>query len=173
MELMNKLLIHISFVFLGTVFLGTTHAQENPPPSLEAEYAFTIEAKISEAITMGETVDGVRRSIPITGGIFYGKGIKGEVLPGGADYQVTRSDGSTLLTAVYMIKTDDGSLINVVNQGYIVPPAEGKPLYFRTSPKFTAPNGKYSWLNNNIFVCGVRMDRSKPNTVIIDVYRLK
>lgn len=149
-------------------------AQDTPPPRLATEYAFTIEAGISGAIEMGETVDGVRRSIPITGGTVYGDGIQAEVLDGGADYQQTRADGSTFIRAVYMIRTDDGALINVVNEGLIVPPAAGSAdtVYFRTSPKFTAPNGKYSWLNNTIFVCGVRFSPAKPNTVIIDVYRL-
>lgn len=153
---------------------AAAQAQDTPPPSLATEYAFTIEAGITGAIEMGETVDGVRRSIPITGGTVYGDGIKAEVLSGGADYQQTRADGSTFIRAVYMIRTDDGALINVVNEGLIVPPAEGgaNGLYFRTSPKFTAPNGKYSWLNNTIFVCGVRFSPAKPNTVIIDVYKL-
>ena len=159
--------------FIACIYIGKTFAQEKPLPLLETKYVFTIEAEISGAVVMGETVDGVRQSIPITGGAFYGDNIRGTVLPGGADYQLRRSDGTTLLRAIYMIKTDDGALINVVNEGVIVPPTGGKPLYFRTSPKFTAPNGKYGWLNQAIFVCGVRRDATKPKTIIIDVYKLK
>lgn len=164
-------------VLLGLLLSCSTAgvvAQDTAPPSLATEYVFTIEAGISAAIEMGETVDGVRRSIPITGGTVYGDGIKAEILPGGADYQQTRADGSTFIRAVYMIRTDDGALINVVNEGLIVPPAASgaDAAYFRTSPRFTAPNGKYGWLNNTIFVCGVRFSPAKPNTVIIDVYRL-
>lgn len=159
-------------VFIG-LLLGKAHSQENPTPALATEYTFTIEAEISAPVVMGESVDGVRQSIPITGGTVYGDNISGEVLSGGADYQVRRSDGSTLIRAIYMIKTDDGALINVINEGVIVPPSEGQSLYFRTSPKFTAPNGKYSWLNQKIFVCGIRMNPAKPNTVIIDVYTVK
>jgi len=147
-------------------------AAEGPQPNLNAKYAFTIEATISAPIPMGETVDGSRQSIPITGGKFYGDKIKGKVLPGGADYQVTRSDGTTLLNAIYMIQTDDGALINVVNKGILVPASADHPFYFKTSPVFTAPNGKYSWLNQAIFVCAVRFDSNVPNTVFIDVYRL-
>jgi hypothetical protein len=151
-------------------------AQDGPAPSVPTQYEFTIEAAISEALPMGPSVDGERRSIPITGGTFSGshngEAIKGEVVPGGADYQVSRGDGTTFITAVYMIKTDDGALINVSNEGYIVPPgARGNAaLYFRTTPKFTAPTGKYGWLNSTVFVSAIRFDPAKPGVVIIDVY---
>lgn len=170
---MRKIL-HSLLSLLACCGFTIAQAQDAPPPSLATEYAFTIEAGISAAIEMGESVDGVRRSIPITGGTVYGDGIKAEVLAGGADYQQTRADGSTFIRAVYMIRTDDGALINVVNEGLIVPPAAGTSgaPYFRTSPKFTAPNGKYGWLNNTVFVCGVRFSPARPDTVIIDVYKL-
>jgi hypothetical protein len=150
------------------------YAQQGPAPTVPTEYAFTIEASIAGAMPMGTSIDGERRSIPITGGSFAGEGIKGEVIPGGADYQVTRADGTTLLTAVYMIRTDDGALINVSNEGYIVPPGTrgNEAQYFRTSPKFTAPTGKYGWLNNTVFVSAVRFDPAKPGVVIIDVYKV-
>lgn len=149
-------------------------AQDVPAPSLATEYAFTIEAAITAAIEMGPSIDGTRRSIPITGGTVKGEGIAAEVLPGGADYQVTFGNGTTMLRAVYMIQTNDGALINVVNEGHIVPPGIGgsAALYFRTSPRFTAPTGRYDWLNHTIFVSAVRFDAAKPRVVIIDVYKV-
>jgi hypothetical protein len=149
-------------------------AQDGPAPTVPTEYVFTIEAAISGAISMGPSADGERRSVPITGGSFSGKDLKGEVLPGGADYQLTRSDGTTFITAIYMIQTDDGALINVVNEGYIVPPNtnDNTGTYFRTTPKFTAPNGKYGWLNSTVFVSSIRFDPAKPGVVIIDVYKV-
>lgn len=104
-------------------------AQNVPQQQLNAEYSFTIEAQISAPIMMGETLDGTRLSIPITGGRFYGKNLKGEVLPGGADYQVIRQDGVTALHAVYMMRTDDGALINVINDGLIVPEGSEQAFY--------------------------------------------
>lgn len=159
---------------LSGLFAATVLAQETPAPTLPLEYAFTIEASITAAIPMGDSVDGTRRSIPISGGSFKGKDIEGEVLAGGADYQVTRSDGTTQLQAVYMMKTNDGALINVVNDGFIVPPNTrgNAEQYFRTSPHFTAPKGKYGWLNNTIFISAVRFSPQKPGVVIIDVYKV-
>jgi hypothetical protein len=162
--------------FLVCILLcaASASAQEGPAPSVPTEYAFTIEAAISDALPMGPSIDGERRSIPITGGTFNGDGIQGEVVPGGADYQVTRGDGTTYITAVYMLKTDDGALINVINAGYIVPPGNrgNDALYFRTVPQFTAPTGKYGWLNSTIFVSAIRFDPAKPGVVIIDVYKV-
>lgn len=171
---MLKQLVKILPVLVLCGLSLSIRAQEAPAPTLINEYVFTIEADITEALQMGETVDGVRRAIPITGGRVYGKDITGEVLPGGADYQVDRSDGSTQIRAVYMIKTEDGAIINVVNEGLIIPPgvSDNDQFYFRTAPQFIAPNGKYGWLNNSIFVCTVRFLPSAPNTVMIDVYKV-
>lgn len=151
-----------------------TQAQTPPAPVLPTEHVFTIEAAIGAVLDMGVSVDGTRRSIPITGGSVHGEQLQGEVLPGGADYQVTRTDGSTLIRAVYMLRTDDGELINVVNEGYIVPPGTSgnATLYFRTVPHFTAPNGKYGWLNHTVFVSAIRLLPERPGMVIIDVYRV-
>ncbi len=69
------------------------------------------------------------------------------MLPGGADYQTIHNDGIISLHAVYMIQTDDGAIINIVNHGVLVPATNENKEYFRTFPRFVAPNGKYSWLN--------------------------
>jgi hypothetical protein len=167
---MLRLLMALFLFALGR----SLNAQDTPASALATEYAFTIEAAIAAAMPMGMSVDGERRSIPITGGSVNGAEINGEVIPGGADYQVTRGDGTTLLRAVYMIRTEDGVLVNVVNEGYIVPPGTrgNDALYFRTSPQFTAPTGKYGWLNNTIFVSAIRFRTDKPGVVIIDVYKV-
>lgn len=148
-------------------------AQESIPGSLPNQYVFTIEAVITDALVLGDSVDGQRLAIPITGGSVHGADINGEVIPGGADYQVLRADGSRWIKAVYMIRTDDGVIINVENQGVIVPPADAQgAAYFRTSPRFTAPLGKYGWLNTSIFICGVRFNPQQPDRVLIDVYKV-
>jgi len=167
-----KILVVILAWLLGS---GASAQPEPVSTQLVADLVFTIEAGIATPIVMGETIDGRRQSIPITGGKFFGDNIKGEILPGGADYQVTGSDGTNHLKAVYMMRTDDGALINVENEGVLVQPgtAGNAGVYFRTSPRFKAPNGKYGWLNNAIFVSAVRMDPAKPATVIIDVYQLR
>ena len=91
--------------------------------------------------------------IPITGGTFEGPGIKGTIVPGGWDWQLVRADGCVQIHADYMLKTDDGVIINVVNDGALCMPEAGQPPKpARTSPRFEVPLGKYTWLGQTAFV---------------------
>lgn len=169
---MKKLTNYIFTLCFIAISIGQCIAQDDLPQSLNATLCFTIEASIGETIPMGDSIDGTRLAIPITGGRFYGDKFKGKLLAGGADYQVIRNDGVTSLHAVYMMQTDDGTLINVINDGLLVPQAENQAFYFRTLPRFIAPKGDYDWLNKAIFVAGIRGDAHKKNMVYIDVYKL-
>ena len=126
-------------------------AQEDPPaPRLE--FAFEEVVTLGPATALGETPLGKRNILPITGGTFEGPGIKGTIVPGGWDWQLTRADGRTEIEADYMIRTDDGVVINVINVGVLCPPREGQPAAARTQPRFEAPIGKYDWLNRAAFI---------------------
>jgi hypothetical protein len=99
------------------------------------------------AVTVEEpvVVDSQRRYVPLIGGTFEAReGLRGTVLPGGADWQRVRPDGSLELDAHYALRTDDGRGIEVhssgvrraeadvlrrLNQGDHVDPDE---YYFRT-----------------------------------------
>ncbi len=132
--------------------------------SLSMEFAFEATVSVATPLEVGETPLGRRRVIHITGGRFAGPRLKGTVVPGGADWQIIRPDGVTDLTAMYELKTDDGTLIHVTNRGLRHGPAEvmqrlmrGEPVdpasyYFRTVPVFEAPSGPHDWLNHSIFV---------------------
>jgi hypothetical protein len=59
-----------------------------------------------------------RRYVPLTGGTFEGRdGLRGIVLPGGADWQRVCPDGSLELDAHYALRTDDGNGIEVSSSG--------------------------------------------------------
>lgn len=112
-------------------------------------------------------VDGLRkRVIPITGGTVSGPRLSGTILPGGADWQSIRSDGTADILARYTIQASDGSLISIVNPGYRHGPAtvlariaKGEVVdpalyYFRTTPRFeVASDGPHAWLGQTIFLC--------------------
>jgi hypothetical protein len=68
-------------------------------------------------MVVGETPHGLRRIIPIIGGTVEGTNLKGEILNGGADWQIIRKDGVAELEAHYQIKTDDGVIIYIKNTG--------------------------------------------------------
>lgn len=138
--------------------------------TIGTEFTFEIKAKITEAIPLGETKDGKRQAIPITGGSFSGADIKGEIIPGGADYQLVRPDGIIEVNAIYMIRTNDGAVINVENRGII--DTTGDKIYIRTAPKFSAPVGPYDWLNKHLFLSSIHGDPEQPGYVFIRVYKV-
>ncbi len=112
--------------------------------------ALELYVTLSPAVVVGESDDGTRQHIPITGGRFRGENIRGEVMAGGADWQVVRPDGVVEVNALYSIKTDDGVVIVVDNRGII--DRNANPPYIRTVPRFHAPKGKYDWLNKTAFI---------------------
>jgi len=144
------------------------------------ELALELYVAIAPRVEVGESDDGVRQFIPITGGRFSGDGIRGEVMPGGADWQLRRRDGVVEVNALYSIRTDDGAVIVVDNRGIIVPPppaaaggaAAPAAGYVRTSPRFHAPQGKYDWLNKTVFV-GTITPATGGGAVIIRVFRVR
>jgi hypothetical protein len=138
------------------------------PPG--TELALELFVTISPAVTVGASDHGTRRFIPITGGRFTGNGVKGEVMSGGADWQLSRADGVTEVNALYSIKTDDGAVIVVDNRG-IIAPANGGIGYARTNPQFHAPQGKYEWLNKTLFV-GTITPATQGGAVIIRVFKV-
>ena len=136
---------------------------------IELQLLTRIEVTLEPAREVGDTPLGRRRIIGITGGKFSGPRLSGKVLPGGADWQLIRSDGSAYLDARYTLETDDGALIYVNNKGYRHGPREAMErlsrgeevdpalIYTRSTPWFETSAPKYAWLNRTIFLAtGVR-----------------
>jgi hypothetical protein len=142
------------------------------------EFVYECDATLSPAVEMGKTVEGQRRIIPITGGTIRGPRIKAELLNGGWDWNLSRSDGASSVEAAYYMKTDDGVLIRIVNTGVGgggAPPADagdGERFFMFTHPSFEAPAGKYDWLNRAMFVGTLGARKDARNAVLIRVFRL-
>lgn len=115
------------------------------------EYVFEETVLLGPDVPVGPTALGTRNIVPITGGTFAGHGLRGTVVGGGWDWQLRRADGCLHIKADYMLRTDDGVVINVVNTGVscrAISPAA--PV--RTHPVFEAPLGKYAWLGQSAFI---------------------
>ena len=145
-------------------------AYPSTAPSVLSEPVLELYVTLSDKISVGSSDDGERFIVPITGGHFVGKGISGEVMPGGADWQVVRADGVKTITALYSIKSDDGQVIVVDNRGITF--SKDGETYKRTIPKFHAPAGKYDWLNKSLFVGTITSIR-EPRAVVIRVYKVE
>ena len=85
---------------------------------------FVIRSGLAGIQKFGATPYGERRIINILGGTVEGPRLKGKILPGGADWQIIRSDGVVHLQARYTVETDSGGLILVNSEGYRHGPPE-------------------------------------------------
>ena len=103
----------------------------------------------SGMINVGESKRGTRRIIPIIGGTFCGPKIKGEILPGGDDWQLVRPDGDTELYARYLLKTNDGYIFQIVNQALIHTDNSVNSFYCKSVLDIEVPNNSpYNYLNH-------------------------
>jgi uncharacterized protein DUF3237 len=143
------------------------------------ELLYECDATLQPAVELGKTVEGQRRIIPITGGTFKGPQIRGELVSGGWDWNLSRSDGASTVEAAYYLKTDDGVLIRIVNRGVgggggppVTDATSGERFFMFTHPSFEAPVGKYDWLNRSMFVGTLGARKDAKNAVLIRVFRL-
>lgn len=151
-----------------------------PPPQLE--HLCDLAVAIAPPIEVGQTPSGLRRVIPITGGVVKGPRLNGRVLAGGADFQLILGGGTQAqLDARYVIELDDGSRVFVQNtalrcaslensqrimRGEPVDPAE---VYFRCQPRLEAAAPQWAWLNESQFI---GTGRRAPDGVFLSFYRV-
>jgi len=88
-------------------------------------------------------------------------------LPGGADWQTGRADGTHEVSALYSMKCDDGTVVIVHNRGVI----SEKGKYMRTAAHFDVAEGPHAWLTRAQFV-GSISEGLRNGTVTIRIFRL-
>lgn len=131
-----------------------------PPPEAlpKVEFAFEARVTLAPATVVGETGAGHRQYIPITGGTVAGPKFKGQVIPGGWDYQLRTAGGCGSISADYFWKAEDGTVIHILNQGLTCPGGvKGERSYLQ--PKFEAPKGAHEWMTSATFVATLEPDR--------------
>jgi hypothetical protein len=131
--------------------------------------------------TLGPAPQGERRFVPLGGGTAEGPELNGRLVEGGVDWQWQRSDGVLEIAAHYVIRADDGGLIEVRSDGLRHGPAEvmqrlarGEEVdpgeyFFRTLVRFTT--GAPAWLHLNR-VMALAVGRREARRVILDFYRI-
>lgn len=141
-----------TLMMAAPAMLAASGAAAQAPPAVETpklELAFTIYVQIGPTQEIGAVPAGVARVIPITGGVLEGK-VRGRVIPGGADWQISRPDGVTELRAHYGLETTDGAVIQVNNHCLITPHNGARLIRSRISME--APTGPHDWLNKYVFL---------------------
>ena len=135
---------------------------QNLPETLRAVRTrplFVMRLDVAHILDVGETPGATRRIGLVTGGVFKGERLSGEVLSGN-DWQALRHDGSTALDVRLILKIDDGTrlamtyqglrhgppdVIARMNRGEAVDPAD---YYFRINPRFEIASAAHAWLND-------------------------
>jgi len=111
--------------------------------------AFSVSLTLSATHDVGNTQYGKRRQLDVSGGTITGDKIKGTVLTGGLDYELTLSTGAMELEEVLIYKTSDNTSIFVRNCGVAAPGDQA----VRVVADIEAPtSGSYSWLNTTKLV---------------------
>lgn len=134
-----------------------------------AELVTTLDVSLGAVYDVGELPGGFRRVISISGGTMAGPVLTGEVLPGGADWNTERPDGSAELAARYTVRTHDGVCIGVVNNGEIpVGFTDGDVV---SAPVLEVPAGPYAWLAEETLI-GTLDTLPGQDAVRVGIYRV-
>jgi hypothetical protein len=127
-----------------------------PVPALER--AFDVDARLGPLEDHGMTRAGHRRVVPIAGGRIGGL-FDAEILPGGADWQLVRPDGTIEIDTRYSARTPAGEYIHLRTSGVRSGPPEILEALLRGEP--VAPSEYY-------FRIGVRLETSAPRLAVLE-----
>lgn len=140
-----------------------------------------IRCEVGALVTLGPAPLGERRFVPLGGGTVQGPELNGSLVEGGVDWQVNRSDGALEIAAHYVIRTDDGALVEVQSNGLRHGPPEvmarlargeavpAHEYFFRTLMRFTTGAPQWAHLNK---VMAIAVGRREARAVLLDVYRI-
>lgn len=137
--------------------------------TIRDKHITTLTVELGPVYDVGPLPSGHRRVISIIGGTMSGPVLSGEVLPGGADWNTQRPDGSAELWARYTLRTHDGICIGVLNAGTV--PADSTEGEVVTTPRLEVAPGPYGWLADATLMGTLRPIEGRE-AVQIDIYRV-
>jgi hypothetical protein len=132
-----------------------------PVPGLEP--AFTVDARLGPLEDHGMTRAGHRRVVPIAGGRVVGL-FDAEILPGGADWQVVRPDGTVEIDTRYSARTSAVEYVHFRTSGVRSGPPTGlaargrgedvdpASYYFRVAVYLKTSAPRLDFLERSVFV---------------------
>ena len=136
------------------------------PPPTAGTLAFSLSLTVSATHDVGNTQFGHRRQLDVSGGTITGDKLKGSVVTGGLDYELTLSTGAMELEEVLIWKTSDNTSIFTRICGV----AAAGDSVVRIVPDIEAPtSGSYAWLNTTKLV-GTRVVDAAGSKITLDVY---
>ncbi|MFY2788022.1 DUF3237 domain-containing protein [Rhodococcus sp. MALMAid1271] len=150
-------------------------------PQPELEFVFEVRVSVADELRIGRSAEEVLHFVAITGGTVAGPRLTGEVLAHGGDWFVERGD-TVQLDARYVLRADDGSLIDVRNRGYYRADSgvesrldagevvDERDYYYRTAPVFQTDSEQFRWLADNQFL---GMARNEGGQICIRFFWLR
>lgn len=155
-------------------------------PQIVPQLAFAFEARVDVAPSehIGHAGSAPLGFTPITGGTVAGPRLNGTVVAGGGDWAIDRPGIAVDLDARYLIRADDGGLIDIINRGFWVASDEvdaaadaGQAIdpaqyYFRTQPVFRTDAPQHAWLTHTVFV-GMAYDDAHLRQIRIQFFEVK
>ncbi len=149
-----------------------------PEPRLGRVYR--LEATLGQPLNLGETPQGHRRIVPLTGGTFTGPELHGTLVPGAsADWQTVLPDGTALGDIRYTLQTDAGDLLYVQSRSVRHGSAEvlarlargedvdASEYTFRASTQIESTARQLEWLTKGVFIS---VGGRQANAVIYETY---
>ena len=136
------------------------------PAPTAGKLAFSMSLTVGAIHDVGNTQFGKRRQLDVSAGSITGDKLKGTVLTGGLDYELTLATGAMELEEVLILKTSDNVTIFTRICGVAAP---GDSVV-RIVPDIEAPTaGAYAWLNTTKLV-GTRSVDAGGGKITLDVY---
>lgn len=153
--------------------------EDLPSPALS--HAFDVTVTLAQPEEHSWTSAGHRRVVPIIGGSIRGS-VDADILPGGADWQIVRPDGTIEIDSRYSARTPDGAFLLLharglrtgdpdvlerLRRGDDVDPST---YYFRTTVAVETASESISDLQRHLFVA---VARRQVSTVLFRAYRVR
>lgn len=149
---------------------------------LQSEHLMQMSADLDDPLLVPDGPAGARSILYARRGTFAGARLRGELLPGGGDWVLRRSDGIAVLDIRFVLRTDDGQLIYVACDGlFDISPeirerirsggeVDPSAYYFRTAVTFETGAEEYRWLNR---LLAVGIGRRTPAGMVTEVFAIK
>lgn len=127
------------------------------PGEVATTFLFEVVAQLEPRLDLGNGPLGRRLFDRVRSGTFEGPRLRGEVLPGGGDPLLRRTDGVFVIDARAILRTDDGALILMTYVGRAVvrddmPEEDPSRFAIRTAPVFETSAPAYRWLNEVVAI---------------------
>jgi hypothetical protein len=135
------------------------------PSPTAGTLAFTISFTVGATHDLGTTPFGHRRQLDLKGGQISGERLKGSVVTGSLDYELTLSTGAMEIEQIAILKTDDNATVFMRNCG--VAAAGEKAARVVMDFEVGSSSTAHTWLGTTKLVASRTVE---ANAIRLDVY---